>query len=277
MRPVTHSVICLVIAVVLTSCGGGGGGTPSPTPTPQPQSLSITPATAILKVNQTETFAGTMAMSSGQAQTVQPTWQSDNTTVLTFENGGTARGRSNGTATIIGTNQGLQATRLIRVVTDYQGTWAGDYIVRRCDDSGDFRDLDFCDREDGFYVGEILEIGLNLRQDREEVNGDLALGGVAGTTRGSVDTGGRYVGTGSATVSEDGGSVAFAVNPLNVNADGDRMTGAFTVNVTAVGLSGQGVLQADLRTVVRVASGIMPNGRTSRPVGGIKGLFRTLR
>ena len=132
MRLIPNAVICLAIALVLPACGGGGSSAP---PTPTPQSLSITPGTTILRVNQTETFAGTLAMSNGQTQVVQPTWQSDNTTVLTFDSGGTARGRGNGTATIIGTHQGLQATRLIRVATDYQGTWLGEYVVRRCEDA----------------------------------------------------------------------------------------------------------------------------------------------
>ena len=88
------------MAVSLVSCGGGSGsGSGSGSgagPTPTPQSLAITPGTSILKVNQTETFAGTVTLSNGQTQTVQPTWQSDNTTVLTFVYGGVARGRGNG-------------------------------------------------------------------------------------------------------------------------------------------------------------------------------------
>ncbi|MBK5297258.1 MAG: hypothetical protein JJE40_08875 [Vicinamibacteria bacterium] len=233
-------------------------------------------------MNQTETFAGTVTLSNGQSQTVQPTWQSDNTTVLTFENGGVARGRSNGTATIIGTNQGLTATRLIRVATDYQGTWAGEYVVRRCEDSGDFRDIDFCDREDGFYVGEVLELGLMLQQDRDQVNGQMALGSLEGITSGSVDANGRYVGTGSVTVSEDGISLVFAVSPLSFNADGDRLTGTFSVTVTAVGLTGQGVLDAELTTMVRTASGVLPTGlpptRGQSPsAGGLKGLVNRLK
>ena len=172
--------------------------------------------------------------------------------MLTFESGGAARGRGNGNATIIGTHQGLQATRLIHVATDYQGTWLGDYVVRRCEESGDFRATDCLDREDGFYVGELLEIMLDLQQDRDEVTGNLALGGLDGTTRGRVESDGQVaVGTGSTTFTEDGISVVFALDPLNVIADGDRMIGAFTVTVTATGASGQGVLQAELKTVVQ--------------------------
>lgn len=279
MRATTHSILCIAMAICLAACGGGGGSSSGSGsgPTPTPQSLSITPGTALLKVNQTETFAGTMTLSNGQTQVVQPTWQSDNTTVLTFETGGVGRGRSNGTATIIGTNQGLQATRLIRVVTDYQGTWLGDYVVLRCEHSGDFRDGEFCNREDGFYVGEILQIALDLRQASDVVSGDMALGSILGTTSGRVDGNGRYAGTASLTLTVEGVPIAFAVNPLDVNAEGDRMTGGFTVTVTAAGLSGQGIIGAELRTVVRTASGVLPTAGHSPALSGLKSLLRSLR
>lgn len=274
-----HLLLCAVMAIALGGCGGGSDGPgpgPGPAPTPTPQSLTITPATTILKVDQTETFAATMTLSNAQTQTVQPTWQSDNTTVLAFENGGQARGRRNGTATIIATHQGLQATRLIRVATDYLGTWLGDYVVRRCAHSGLFRDIDFCDRDDGFYVGEILEIGFNLTQERDQAFGDIFLGALEGTTTGRVEADGRYVGTGTLTFVEDGVTVLFTVDPLALHAEGDRLTGKFTVTVTAEGATGQGVLDGELRTVVRTASP-MPHLPSAVGRGGLKAALRSLR
>lgn len=264
----------VVALVALVGCGGGGsgsGGGPSPTP----QSLTITPGTTILKVDQTEVFAGTVTLTNGQTQTVQPTWQSDNTTVLTFE-GGAARGRSNGTATIIGTSQGLTATRLIRVATNYQGVWVGDYIIRGCDSSGDFRDAEFCSNE-GFSAGQVLEVAFDLTQDRDDVTGEMFLGALEGTTRGRVEADGRLTGTGSLTFSEDGLVLVFTVNPLNVNADGNRMTGNFTVAVTAAGATGQGLFTAELLTVARVASGLLPTSTSRGPVPDLRAFVRRLR
>lgn len=276
MRGVAESCICVTMAVGLISCGGGdssgSGGGPSPTP----QSLTITPGTTILKVDQTEVFGGSVTLSNGQSQTVQPTWQSDNTTVLRFE-GGAARGRSNGTATIIGTSQGLTATRLIRVATNYQGTWVGEYIVRGCDSSGDFRAAGFCNSEDGFFAGQVLEVAFDLTQDRDDVTGEMFLGAVEGTTRGRVEADGRFTGTGSLTVSDDGFVVAFTVNPLNVNADGNRMTGTFTVSVTAPGISGQGLFTAEILTVVRVASGLAPTATAGASTLDLTAFMRRLR
>lgn len=271
--PFKHSAAVVALAA-LVGCGGGGsgsGGAPSPTP----QSLTITPGTTILKVDQTEVFAGTMTLTNGQTQTVQPTWQSDNTTVLTFENGA-ARGRSNGTATIIGTSQGLTATRLIRVATNYQGVWVGDYIIRGCDSSGDFRDAEFCNA-DGFFAGQVLEVAFDLTQDRDDVTGEMFLGAVEGTTRGRVEADGRFTGTGSLTVSDDGFVVAFTVNPVNLNADGNRMTGTFTVSVTAPGVTGQGLFTAEILTVARIASGLLPTATPGAPGPDPTAFIRRLR
>ena len=144
----------------------------------------------MLKVNQTETFTATAMMSSGPAQPVQPVWSSDNTTVLTIDGNGMARGVANGTATITATHQGVSEARRLRVVPDYQVSWAGDYIVRTCRDSGDFGSADFCQAGEGFWPGDQLPIGLTLTQDRDQVQGQLGLGdrlrnvaGVVGDSR----------------------------------------------------------------------------------------------
>jgi hypothetical protein len=256
MRTRTQLILCSCLATSLASCGGGGGSSNGggAGPSPTPQSLTITPGTASLRVNQTETFTGTLTLSNGTTQAVQPTWQSDNVTVLTFESN-VARGRANGTATIIGTAQGLTVTRLIRVYPDYQGVWAGDYVVRRCTESGAFVGSEFCDRENGFQAGDVLPIEFDLRQQDQVVNGSMALGQIEGTFSGSIDGNGRLTGTGSLTFTSDDGVLAFSLDPISVDVQGDRLTGRFTVTVTSPGFVGQGVLETELNTVVRVASG----------------------
>ena len=271
-----QGLFCVAMAVGLSSCGGDGSGS-GDGPSPTPQALTITPGTTSLKVDQTEVFSGTVRLSNGQSQTVQPTWQSDNTAVLTFE-GGTARGRSNGTATIIGTSQGLTATRLMRVVTDYQGVWAGDYIIRGCDSSGDFRAAEFCNTERfGYFAGPVLEVAFDLDQDRDEVTGQMYLGSFPGATQGYVEADGRFTGIGSFTVYAADADVGISVNPINVNADGNRMTGTFTVSVTATGASGQGLFTAEMKTVTRVASGLAPTATASASTPDLNAFIRRLR
>jgi hypothetical protein len=70
-----------------------------------------------------------------------------------------------------------------------------------------------------------------------------------------IDGNGRLTGTGSLTFTADEGTLAFALDPISVDVQGDRMTGRFTVTVTSPGVVGQGLLETELNTVVRVASG----------------------
>ena len=157
----------------------------------------------MLKTNQTETFTASAMMSSGPSQTVQPAWTSDNTTVLSIDVTGLARGLTNGAATITATHGGVSETRRMRVVTDYQGSWTGDYVVRRCDHTGDFRSGEFCDREEGFWAGDRLPIALTLTQERDAVTGPFTLGGIAGTLAGTVDGSGQLTATAGLTLTVD--------------------------------------------------------------------------
>lgn len=277
MRTLTHLTLCSCLATSLASCGGGGGGSNGggAGPSPTPQSLTIAPGTASLRVNQTETYTGTLTLSNGTTQAVQPTWQSDNVTVLTFESN-LARGRANGTATIIGTAQGLTATRLIRVYSDYQGVWEGDYVLRRCEEAGDWRGSEFCDRENGFQVGDLLEMGLELRQTAGAVSGDIILGSAEGTATGSIDDNGRLTGTGSITITEDGVSLAIAVNPMSFNAEGDRLTGRITVTFTIAGASGHGQFEGELQTVVRTAS-VSSLARRAESLASVRDAVRAIK
>lgn len=274
MRTTAHIFLCGVLFLTLPGCGGGGGSSgPGPS---QPQSLTITPGTASLRVNQTETFTGTITLTNGQTQPVQPAWQSDNTAVLTFD-GGIARGRLNGLATIIATSQGLTATRLIRVYSDYQGVWEGDYVLRRCEETGDWRGSEFCDRENGFQVGDILDIGLELRQTADAVTGDIILGTAEGTATGTIDGNGRLNGTGSITITEDGVSLAIAVNPMSFNAEGDRLTGRVTVTFTVAGASGHGQFEGELQTVVRTSTNVAALARMAESPASVRDAVRAIK
>jgi Bacterial Ig-like domain (group 2) len=257
----TIVLLTLILAAPLAACGGKDGSPAGPGATPATVTgLSLSPGTTVLKTNQTETFTASAMMSSGPSQAVQPAWTSDNTTVLSIDAAGLARGLTNGAATITATHGGVSETRRIRVVTDYQGSWTGDYVVRRCDHSGDFRSGEFCDRQEGFWAGDRLPIGLTLTQERDAVTGPFTLGGIAGTLAGTVDQSGQLTATAALTLTVDGSVITFNVPALTARADGERLSGAFTVDVTAAGLAGQGHLEADLQNVARAAAVVAPAG-----------------
>jgi hypothetical protein len=257
----TIVLLAVIFGAPLAACGGKGGSPAGPGTTPVTVTgLSLSPGTTVLKTNQTETFTASAMMSSGPAQTVQPAWTSDNTTVLSIDVTGLARGLTNGAATITATHGGVSETRRMRVVTDYQGSWTGDYVVRRCDHTGDFRSGEFCDREEGFWAGDRLPIALTLTQERDAVTGPFTLGGIAGTLAGTVDGSGQLTATAGLTLTVDGNVVTFNVPSFAARADGERLSGAFTVDVTAASLSGKGHLEAELQSVTRAAAVMAPAG-----------------
>jgi hypothetical protein len=224
----TIVLLAVIFGAPLAACGGKGGSPAGPGTTP--------------------------------AQTVQPAWTSDNTTVLSIDVTGLARGLTNGAATITATHGGVSETRRMRVVTDYQGSWTGDYVVRRCDHTGDFRSGEFCDREEGFWAGDRLPIALTLTQERDAVTGPFTLGGIAGTLAGTVDGSGQLTATAGLTLTVDGNVVTFNVPSFAARADGERLSGAFTVDVTAASLAGNGHLEAELQSVTRAAAVMAPAG-----------------
>ena len=65
------------------------------------------------------------------------------------------------------------------------------------------------------------------------------------------------------TLTVDGNVVTFNVPSFAARADGERLSGAFTVDVTAASLSGKGHLEAELQSVTRAAAVIAPAGDAS--------------
>ncbi len=264
-----RQVFVLAILCALVACGGkdaSRGVTPSPVMT----GVAIS-GSAVLKIGQSETYAATATYSNNTTQEVSPTtWASDNNAVVTIDGTGRAQAMAAGLATITAVHEGMSARPLLaRVVPDYQGTWEGDYTVTRCEHTGDFREAEACGPE-GFRVGDRLPIGLEVTQSGRQLTGALHLGELNGPLNGQVEDGGTATGTASITFTADGLAVSMAITPLQLRADGDRLTGSFTADATAVGASGHFVLGASLRTVVRTSS-------SARSLAVMRPVFPTLR
>jgi hypothetical protein len=105
-----------------------------------------------------------------------------------------------------------------------------------------------------------LPIGLTLTQERDAVTGPFTLGGIAGTLAGTVDQSGQLTATAALTLTVDGSVITFNVPTFAAGADGERLSGACTLDVTAASLAGQGHLDADLQNVARAAAVVAPAG-----------------
>jgi hypothetical protein len=94
---------------------------------------------------------------------------------------------------------------------------------------------------------------LRLTQERDAVTGPFTLRGIAGTLAGTVDQAGQLTATAALTLTVDGSVITFNVPTFAAHADGERLSGACTIDVTAASLAGQGHLDADLQNVARAA------------------------
>src|SRR3954451_23933175 len=71
-----------LVLATFAACGGGSASHGGPDAGPNARGLPFPPGTRWMKVSETQRSTATAMMSSGPALRVQPTWKSDNLTVL---------------------------------------------------------------------------------------------------------------------------------------------------------------------------------------------------
>lgn len=251
-------LIVILSVPVASACGGGGSSPSTPvSPTPQAPTVSgfaITTSGDTLLSGQGAQLTAETTMSDGSRQNVtsQAAWTSDNNTIAAVNSAGQVSALRHGTATVNAAYQGRNAQKLVNVISNFQGTWIGDYNVRVCDSSGVFRAAGWCD---SFNPGRTLPISGGWTQNFERVTGTLSLGQLSSTLSGAVSSDGRLTGSavgnttsGSLTVSQNIGGVDFR---LTTNT---AIAGSFAVSWTASGLTGNGYMEGNIRILTRTSS-----------------------
>ena len=211
-----------------------------------------------------------VTLSNGTTQTASTAaWATDNAGVLSInDSSGVAAGVAHGSATITATAQGVTATRTIRVVQDYQGTWLGTYRIRVCTASGIFRDI-WC--TDDTARGAVNPVRLSLTQDGSSASGTLELGEISGTIRGAIFDSRRFVGAMNTSLTSEGVQVNINIGTFDVLSSGNQLTGSFVASTTVPGFTGTGYFEGDIVTVTRVSA---PSISTlvRRPFASLSGL-----
>lgn len=263
----------LVVVALLTTvgaCGGNGGGGPTTpsAPTPTLPGLSITPATDLVKIKASETFMANATLSDGSSRSVQATWGSDTPSVATIDSTGRATGVAPGLATIYADYQGMRATRLLRVVPDYQGTWQGDWSVTGCVDEGDWTGV--CQLAPN---GTVWALTLGITQTRDSVTGTMDSYGdnvahTPGPVSGTIRQSGHLVVSGTYTNTIKGNLVETTIsNWETITTDNERMTGRFRETTRVAGLQGSVYHDGELRNVTKTsATPLMARGGQGRSV-----------
>jgi len=243
-----HSLVALLLTG-LAACGGGSGGgsptTPTPvTPAPTVASLSISPATDLVTIQGAVALSATATMSDGTTKAASGTWASDAPSIATVDGTGKVTGIAPGQATVTVTYENVKATRAIRVVPDYQGSWTGDYTVLACQDSGDFHQEDWCK----VAMRDLVHVTMTLTQNRDAVTGAWTHRDVKGTVSGTISTDGTLALEGNGNLD----NVPLTITGWRSRStDNKTQSGRFTISMTSSRWSGSSQALIEIRTCTK--------------------------
>lgn len=267
-RPLTLWFGAACVAAALTSACGKS---PSLADQLSP-SGSVTVTALSISFNTPSVGSGVQAIatatfSSGSTTPIASGFGTDTPSVATVSSSGGVTGVSIGDVTIFVDYQGMRASKRVRVLPGYGGTFAGTYAVGTCVATGGFASPDpaehFCTE---FTTGRQLSIAMQSAQsaDLTTVTGQFALGNAVGTGAGTISS------TGTLTYS---GAIAFAGDTTRMDlrnwtatspAPG-RIAGSFEMVWTDSTVSGSGIITATNMDMVRQSASfpqpVSPRGR----------------
>jgi hypothetical protein len=128
MRPFRLAT-ALGLLTVATGCGGANPAAPTK---PAVMGLAIIGAEAVL-TGVPSSYTVTATLRDGTSRTVIATWSSSDPQVAAVDSAGQLEGRAHGVITLSASAEGQTVSKTVRVVNNYAGTWAGRFVVKRCD------------------------------------------------------------------------------------------------------------------------------------------------
>ena len=130
-----------VFVIASAACGGSNSSTPAaPTPVtpvgPTLTSLTIDGPDAVLTTKAAD-YTATAHFSNQTNQTVAAAWTGSPTSVATVNPTGRVSGQVHGSFTLAASYQGVNATKTVSVVSNYDGRWAGVVVRLTCQRNGE--------------------------------------------------------------------------------------------------------------------------------------------
>ena len=275
----THPRVGLLIPVVVafglslsSGCGDNAPTAPGGT-TQNPTSLNLT-GPEYLFISESADYKLEATYADGRREPMTAaSWGCDNPAAVQIANG-RATAMASGEATVYSDCQHGRATRRVRVVPDYRGSWSGAYVWRSCSASGEFDAIDACEM---FPVGSELPLSIRLSQNKDQTTGTLAFGDLMGDATGVVDIPGRLALHGSMRYEVEGITVTITVDRWDTLAEGDNMSGKFRQVWTITGASGSMTTECEFRTVIRTSRSLQAlTNQPGAPVRGLRELLRRL-
>ena len=209
---------------------GPSGATPITATT-----LAITGPDAVL-TNVSTAYDATATFSDGRTQTGTTVWASSNPGIASVDAIGHVEGLTHGSTTLTATYVGRSASKTVRVVNNYGGSWVGKYEVDVCDGLPGW-----CD--DAGWAA--FSISLEVSQsgtDQSQIRAKFRLPNVLSAERwvsieGSVTPDGRLKLAGSSELTDRSGRIwaTFQVSGWDTDLSGpDAMTGRWEYRLSSV-------------------------------------------
>jgi hypothetical protein len=259
--------IVLGIALCAAGCDGKSEGQRSVGPSRTVTAVNVGPeSNNLLRIGTEQAYTATVRWSDGSVTTEAASWRSDAPVVATVDSTGRARGVENGEATLVAGVQGIEGVLRIRVLPNYGGDWSGAAVVRTCRETGAWSGSDLC--RDLRGLGQ-LTTSVALTQDRDRLSGTLTLDDVeAPIADGTIRNDGSASLTARLVESDDGTTLTFAFEPVELRARGDTMSGTSTMTATATGLAGEFRVEFEMPQLTRSSAGLQV--RTPAPLLGLR-------
>jgi len=271
-RLVTGMAATLAI-LSLVQCGGSPTKNSGVNEGPRVTGVSLSPTADLMKVGAAVDLSLRVTYSNGTTEQVTGTWTSSNTAVAQVTNGRvTAAGP--GEAQISAQCQHGTASMQLRVVPDYQGTWAGNYMMNSCSADGDMGREGTCEI---FEFPSEAPMSVRLNQNRTDVTGSIAFGTLMGDVQGKLSVPGNLDLSGSLRYTEDGVTVTITLADWNTLASGTRMTGQYVQVWTVTGATGSMRINCELRSITQTSQALRPFGiSSSAGTGVVERMVRSL-
>jgi hypothetical protein len=253
--PVLKLVLVLLLGMFAIACDGTKNpAVPSLPRTPTITTLAISGDEAV-PTGSSSNYTATATLSDGTARSVTPTWSSSNATVAHVDNAGHLDGRTHGVTTLTATHEGITATKGVRVVNDYRGTWVGRFVVNGCDAPPGVCNGYEVDMWEFPVELEVIQTG----NDLSEISAVFSLPSffqIRANLSGRVSDDGRLNLAGSSEVGGRRGNAwaTFHVGAWDTKLSGDEvMTGRWAQRLSTFQPSSNEIMENELVTMTRTS------------------------
>jgi hypothetical protein len=209
----------------------------------------------------------TATFSNGSSSPIASGFGTDTPSVATVSSTGGVTGVSIGDVTIFVDYQGMRASKRMRVLPGYGGTFVGTYAVGTCVATGGFFSTDpaenFCTE---FTTGRQLSIAMQSAQsaDLTAVTGQFALGNAVGTGTGTISSAGTLTYSGAIAFAGDTTRMDLR-NWTATSPTPGRIAGSFEMVWTDSTVTGSGIITATNMDMIRQSASfsqpVSPRGR----------------